>query len=265
MSQTSYTQNHLVAYEGGRGDSRPATIHTGRNNSGSEMPYGRFVCFDAGSGTTELAMKPRSAAGQKNLGVLLWDAAHESQTTGLADDGVGSVLSAGSVWMIAEGTVTPNDKVYVRHTANGSPGTSDGIGRVRANTDGSAQVQTATPTAGEHSKTFVLRVAFLDGAIYEFEYASDGTMTATEVCDGLRVKMAADLAFTARIVATGTSTLIMTAQSVSLDQSVAISAGDGAIVVVNTTPAAPLAEVEPRARFLTSATIGLPVMVELSL
>lgn len=267
---SAYGITHDAAYEGTRGDSRPATIHSGRNNSGSDMLFGRFVTFDAGSGTTDLAIKPRSAAGQKNLGVLLHDMAHElapsgaAGNLGLADDAMGAVIAAGQIWMMAENTVTRGSDVYVRHTANGSPGASDGIGRVRSNADAVAQVQTVTPGASQDSTQFTLRVSFVDKAIYEFTCVSDSSMTATEVVTLFKAAMAADLGFTARIVATGTATLILTAQDASLDQSVAI-ASQGVLTVVNTTPAAPCADKEPRARFIDGGTIGQMVRVELNL
>lgn len=275
----AYGLTHDVAYEGTRGDSRPATIHAGRNNAAvittgaNDIPFGRFVTFDAGAGTSDLAIKPRSAAGQKNLGVLLHDMAHEFPYQGAnvpgsvglqPRDAIGSVMSQGAVWMMLENTATRGSDVYVRHTANGSPGASDGIGRVRSNSDGVAQVQTITPTAA-NAMIYVLRVSFAsDGADFTFEAVGDGTATATEIVTAFKAVMAADAAFTARIVATGTTTLILTGQ-VAGDASVAISEGDGVLAVVNTTPALPLAEKEPRARFIDGGTIGQLVRVELNL
>lgn len=267
---SAYGLVHDVAYEGTRADSRPAMISSGRNNSGADMLFGRFVTFDGGSGTSDLAIKPRSAAGEKNLGVLIHDMAHElapsgaAGNLGLPDDGLGAVLKEGAVWMVAENTVTPGSKVYVRHTANGSPGASDGIGRVRSDADAVAQVQTLTPTA-TNGAIYVVRVAFVSGEVYEFEAVGDGSATATEIVTSLKAAMAADAGFTARIVATGTTTLILTAQNASLDVSTAASAGDGAIAVVNTTPAVPHADLEPRASFLSGGTIGQLVMLHLNL
>lgn len=43
MSQTSYALTQSAAYEGARGDSRPADILPARNVSGGELPFGRFV------------------------------------------------------------------------------------------------------------------------------------------------------------------------------------------------------------------------------
>lgn len=135
MSQTAYSINHAVGYEGGRADSRPATVHSGRNNSVVEIAYGRFVVFDTGAGTTELAVKLPSASGLNVRGILIHDQAHEPQVTGLAINGLGSILSRGSVWMVTEQAVTPADPVFMRFAMVTGSGTSPAIGKVRKDAD----------------------------------------------------------------------------------------------------------------------------------
>lgn len=133
--QTSYSSTHAAAYVGGRADSRPMTCHPGRNNSGAELPYGRFMKHDLAAGTSELAIALPSASGSKLVGVLLHDAAHESQTTGLPDDAMGSVIARGAVNMITEQAVTPSDPVFVRFAMVTGSGTTPAVGQVRKDAD----------------------------------------------------------------------------------------------------------------------------------
>ena len=135
MPQTAYLLKQAPAYEGGRGDNRPATIHTGRNNAGVEIPFGRFVAFDAGAGTTELAVRLPSAVGDKLLGVGLYDAAHEVSATGYLANGMIGVIAKGSVWMITEQAVTRADSVFARYALVTGSGTTPAIGRVRKDVD----------------------------------------------------------------------------------------------------------------------------------
>lgn len=135
MSQLSYALIHAAGYEGGRGDSRPAGIHSGRNNSVVEIPYGRFVVYDTGAGTTELAVKLPSASGQNVRGILLHDAAHEPQVTGLPVGGMGSILAQGTVWMVTEQAVTPADPVFMRFAMVTGSGTLPAVGKVRKDAD----------------------------------------------------------------------------------------------------------------------------------
>lgn len=269
--QTSYSSSHSVAYEGTRADSRKCEVFAGRNNAVVEIPFGRVCVFDSGTGTSELAFKLPSATGQKVMGVLLGDLAHEQTVgatlVGLAASAMGNLLTEGSIWMIPEQDVTIADPVFFRHTANGSPGASDAIGRVRKDIDGVADVQTVTPTAAQNSTLFGLRVAVpgaLGGRAWDFKYTSDASMTAQEVCDGIRLLMAADAAFTARVVATGTTTLILTAQDKGVALEVSAS-GIGAVTVVDTTPAVARADAAPNMRFVSNALAGQPVALAVNI
>ncbi len=135
MPQTAYLLKQNPAYEGGRGDSRPATIHTGRNNAALKIPFGRFVAFDAGAGTSEIAVRAPAAVGDKLLGVSLYDAAHEVSATGYLPNGMIGVLAKGSVWMITEQAVTRADPVFARYALVTGSGTTPAIGRVRKDVD----------------------------------------------------------------------------------------------------------------------------------
>lgn len=134
--QLSYGLTHGVGYEGGRGDSRTMTCHAHRNNAGIDIPFGRFVAFDAGAGTTELAIRLPSASGSKLVGVLLHDQAHEQGSqVGLPTGLMASVIAKGSVWMITEQAVTPADPVFARFALVTGSGTTPALGRVRKDVD----------------------------------------------------------------------------------------------------------------------------------
>lgn len=140
MSQTSYSYNMSVAYEGAFGDSRPAMVVAKRNNSGADIPFGRFVVHDSGTGTSEMAIKLPSASGDMIVGVLAHSHDHlTSSSTGLADDEIGNVIQQGQVWMVAEEALTVDDPVYVRYDATGATG-SQALGRVRDDADTSKAV-----------------------------------------------------------------------------------------------------------------------------
>ena len=270
MSQTSYSITHDVGYLGGRADSGPMQASAALNKSGSEIPFGRIVVLDTTAGRVN-ALGPNdytpvkliSAAGQAVEGALLHDQAHDPDAASGAQDGeMCSVLRKGKIYLWTEQAVTPADPVYVRHTVGGAP-TTQIPGQVRKDRDGVAQVSTYTPTAAEHSKAFGVRVSFADRDYY-FDAVSDATMTATEVCDALRLAMAADAEFTARAVATGTTTLIRTGQVAGEAFAVA-NAGQGAGTWAATTPPAAKAELLATAKFRGTAAAGSIVAVELNL
>lgn len=107
----------------------------------------------------------------------------------------------------AEGTVAIGDPVYARIVATGS----EQLGALRASADGIAGVVTATPTAANDTY-YQLTIHDPDTKQdFVFEVLGDASATATEICDALRVKMAADSAWIAAgYAATGTATLIIT-------------------------------------------------------
>lgn len=140
MSQSSYSYTSGAPLEGSLGSTRNQTVVAKRNNSGSDIPYGRFVVHDSGTGTSEMAIKLPSASGDVIVGVLVHSHAHNpSNTTGLLDDDIGNVLMEGDVWMIAEEALTVDDPVFVRYDASGATG-SQALGRVRDDADTSKAV-----------------------------------------------------------------------------------------------------------------------------
>jgi hypothetical protein len=147
MSQTSYSTYHAKGYEGQRADSRIYTAYPARNNSSAVLPFGRFVVFDAGAGTSELAAKVISASGDKILGVSMRDMAHNPNgltpgTEGVLDDDMFSVMSKGAIYVKVEQNVTPADPVFARHTA-GAGGATVGVARKDADSNTAVAVSGA--------------------------------------------------------------------------------------------------------------------------
>jgi hypothetical protein len=136
--QTTYSINMAAAFEGQIAESGPKRIRTGRNNmAATQIGYGRFVAFDGGSGTSDIAIKLPDALANEFKGVLVWQAAHEPQTTGIDPvTGIGDVMEQGTVWMLTEQAVGPADPVFVRVDVSASPtGTSPAVGKVRKDAD----------------------------------------------------------------------------------------------------------------------------------
>lgn len=186
-----------------------------------------------------------------------------------------SILRRGRIWVRVEEAITVGDPVYFRHTSG--TGTeigafrndSDGAGQVttltptvvendiyglditvggteyhfEAQATGSAgdpAIWTLTPTvANDTLYRLHIHIPNAPGAQKEwaFEYTSDGTATATEICDGFRTVMAASASFTALVVASGTTTLILTGQTNGMEFTI-LPAGVGLWTSITETQAA---------------------------
>lgn len=132
--QTSYSTNHAIGYDGGV-DSDAKRVRTARNNTATPIPQGRFVVFDTGANTSELAAKLPDATGQQILGVVMLDQAREVVAVGYAQNELMSVIYEGKVLVRTEQAVTPNDPVFVRYNATGATGTNPAVGQVRKDAD----------------------------------------------------------------------------------------------------------------------------------
>lgn len=137
MSQTAYLGTMSPAYEGGH--AQLISVRSGRNNSGANVPVGRAVVFDAGGGTTELAFKLPSLVGDTVLGVLIADQTIPQNAViangGVVDDGMGSIVAHGEVWVSVEQAVTPASPVFTRYTLAGATGTNPALGKFRTDAD----------------------------------------------------------------------------------------------------------------------------------
>lgn len=118
--------------------SEPIRAKTGRNNTATPIPAGRFVAFDPGTSTTENAVKLPDGSGVKILGPVVMDQAREGLTyggsgiAGVPQNGMLTVLNEGTIYVECEETLIPSDPIYVRY-ASGAGGT--GLGRVRNDAD----------------------------------------------------------------------------------------------------------------------------------
>ncbi len=245
--QTSYSTNFGAAIAGQLAEN--THVSSLKNDQAATIPAGVGVSLKA-AGTADLP----AGATEKLAGVVVNSYARNPNdltgTGAILDQDMMNVLDEGAIYVVTEETIAVTDSVYMRHTANGAGKLQ--LGAFRNDADGVAQVTTGTPTAAQHSTLFLVRVKFADES-YNFAYTSDGSMTATEVNDALRALMAANTAFTARVVASGTATLILTGQVAGEAFTVTDHAA-GIITWVATTPPAPTCRKVKGARWLVGCT-----------
>lgn len=260
MSQTAYTQiadtgfAGMIADSGGdhflvtRALSDATSMGFGLGVETGTDPNTQFAAF-SGAGTLFglLAHKQNKA----NAALLT--------TLGIEQNETASIMRRGRLWVVTEETIAVGDPVFVRHTT----GTGTVIGAFRNDADGAAEVSTLTPTV-VNDVTYTVDIHFPDLTDYHFEFLADATATATEICDGIRAAMVLDAEFTAKIVATGTTTLILTSQTAGENFHVA-STGDGLFVIVATTPPVPTCQVVSNASWLEGATGAGIAILELNL
>ncbi len=260
--QTTYNDKPAAAFNGMSAEGPHESVRSALNDTGVDCPFGIFVKkgdtdenFDLfSSGATALGALMHSHA-QENRGL--------ASAAGVANGDMANVLRKGKVWMLTEGTVTANGKVYARHTSDGASNTQKG--KPRADGDVSAQqVTTVTPTAA--STTLYTLTVFVDGKLYSFQVTSDGDGTATEICDAFRTAMQANTAFNALVASTGTATLILTGTAaLSAEFQVADGGSPGVLAVAATTAFAKRADEVPGARYLTSTSGAGLALVEVNL
>jgi hypothetical protein len=255
--QTSFSRYSIAPKPGFDSDQGRGYIREGQNRTGADLDVGLAVKQDASHDSGVLAL---AASSDPVVGFTMNDQGRNpngATTSAYPALRMLPVKCEGALWAQCDQDMKPGDKVFVRFAASANAQTG-AIGSVRKDPDGVAQVSTGTPTA-VNSQVYVVRVGFdgLDAgtrpASYEFEYQGDGSATATEIVTGLKAAMAADAAFTARVVATGTTTLILTGQ-VAGEAFTVTSPGDGAISWAATTPPAPSARRLKGARVLSSGT-----------
>jgi hypothetical protein len=135
----------VQAYEGGH--AQLESVRSGRNNSGVVQPVGRAVAFDTGGGTTELAFRALTGAGDTILGVLLSDQTIPQNVViangGVLANAMASIVARGEVWVSVEQAVTPVSPVFTRHTLAGATGTNPAVGKFRTDADTAKAVAVA--------------------------------------------------------------------------------------------------------------------------
>jgi hypothetical protein len=249
--QTTYSRDYNDRVVGQPGDSGFQKRASKLNNEGAALPAGVAVTENA-EGKCDLV----DASTDKIAGIVINDYSRDpnglsGSADAYADAKMFPMLEEGSIMVVVDQTVAVGDDVYVRHTANGSGKLQ--LGAFRKDADGVADVWTLTPTAA-NSTLYAVRVKLADATSYTFLYNSDGSATATEICDGIRTAMAADAAFAAKVTTSGTSTLILTGAT-SGEAMIPTSVGPGAFAsITNTTPAAPHARKVKGAFWLAGGT-----------
>ncbi len=259
MAQTTYNTSQSAAFAG-MSDSgfSPQDVATGFNEETSAIPFG--ILLKTGTADNQVKLYTQGAT---PAGLAMHTHAYSNRdlsgTNGVATLESVNVMRKGRMWVLAEGTVAKGGLVYARHTSDGGSNTQ--LGSLRADADGTAQVSTLTPTAANSTSYSV--AVFVNGRQYTFTTVSDGSATATEICDALRVLMAADATFTAQIVATGTATLILTSQFAGREFEVGTN-GPGVISIAATTANATKADLMTGMRWAGSRTGAGLVQVEIN-
>jgi hypothetical protein len=258
--QTSFNRYSTGAKPGFDSDQGRGYQREAQNKTGADVDVG--VAFAQHSSVDSGAVA-LSSASQPVIGFSMNDQGRNPNgltTAAYADTKMFPIKCEGALYVQCDQDMKPGDAVYVRFNATSGSGTGPSanvVGSVRKDADGVASVWTGTPTA-TNSLVYVQRVKFADES-YVFEYQADGTATAAEIVTGFKTVMAADAAFTARVVATGTNTLILTGQ-VAGETFTPNSEGDGAMAWVNTTPPAAKARKLKGARVLSSGTAASGVV-----
>jgi hypothetical protein len=258
--QTTYNTSLTAGFAGESASGfSPQDVASAFNEETSAHPFGILLKKGTADNQTKLYTQGATVAGLA-MHTHAFDNRKLTGTNGVDTLERLNVMRRGKMWVLAEGTVVKGAAVYARHTSDGGSNTQ--LGSLRADADGTAQVSTLTPTAANSTSYSVS--CFVNGRQYTFTTVSDSTATATEICDALRTLMAADATFTAQIVATGTTTLIMTSQFAGREFEVG-SNGPGVISIAATTANAAKADLMPNLVWASSHTGAGIALVSIAL
>lgn len=177
-----------------------------------------------------------------------------------------SALRQGRVLVLVEEAVTQGEQAYIRFANGVADVAKIQKGAFRKSADGSAavaQIATVTPTA-VNATLYALEIKDSNGLVVAVaEYLSDGSASATEICDGLRT----GLGTVPGVTLSGTATLIVTASVAGTGFSVQ-SIGDGALAVAATlanVAGVPTAVAAPGCYYAQSALAGELVALEVEM
>lgn len=252
MSQTSYSQDPAIGFAGMIADGREHEIVALLNEEASaNLPMGVFVKL----GTTDRTCKLPAASGDNAYGLVIAsadvDSASLASTDAIAPKRAANVGRKGAYFVLPEQTVAKGDPVYMRYTAGAGALT---VGRLRKDADGTAQVNTITPTAVNST---VYNMA-INGRAYA--YTSDGSATAAEIVTGFTTVINADTAN--GVTASGTTTLILTANVAGAPFVTSLGAN---LAEALTTPNVAKAKLVPGAVWDSAGANDTPVVVSLNL
>lgn len=221
-----------------------ATVAETQAAGGSSITVGRFVKRGTVvGGAPALTVLAGTDTEDLIAGVTLRPVAHEANgESGLASASdviavghMADVAHEGEVMMLNSGATaaSPGGVVHVVRAVTGG----DELGEARAAADGVLQVETVTPDAAQHSVTVAIEIRLLTGARAGYSkvllFQTDGTMTATEVCDAFRTDLNLDSVLAPLIADTGTATLILT--STDLDTTFEVNIVEGLFTIAATT------------------------------
>jgi hypothetical protein len=219
---------------------------------------GYTVTATAVAGTGTVAEATAAGGTRVNLGTALVNGTNEGDP--VLEDGspAGSMLSLlvqGEAWVEVEDAVSLGP-VYVRR-ANAS-GATEAVGKLRGSMDGTARVETVTPTA-VNDQSYALRLDVDhegngDWKSYTLGALGDASATATEICNDLRTQLAAITELTGIVTGSGTATLILTGAAGI--EFASVDLGPGVLTVVETTAGAFDTFRLRNARFKTTTAAG---------
>jgi hypothetical protein len=186
-----------------------------QSSTRTNLPLGIAVCRVTGD-EGFIRVPASTDTADDVLGVVL-ESENEAESN---DDGTSAgyeagadlpVMDHGCCYVAPEENVVDGDRVRVRMVAAGT----EQAGAFRTTSDGTAQVATLTPGAGQNSVVIGFVLTMLtgehEGKSFVVSTTSDASMTATEVADAWRVIINADDFWKNILTDTGTATLILTA------------------------------------------------------
>lgn len=199
-----------------------ATPAASQAAGGAPVPMGRFVAMTPSQDPNGVraARLPTSAA-DVLAGVTIRDISQSrpfnTSLTAVDSYPAGSMMAVRELGHIGFINVGPTAAVLGDpvHTVIDVAGGQE-LGQARPTRDGVAQVITATPTVANDT-IYRLQVDLpeydgLPALTRTFEILSDASATDAEIVAAFQGEMAADAAFTAQVVASGTTTLVLTGQ-----------------------------------------------------
>jgi len=260
MSQTAYSQSLAVGRAGMLADNGPRDTVSRNNQFGDVLPFGVACVQGTGDNECTLPAAATDVTGQgKLLGVSLIDLSVEnkypedSTSPEYAAGAMVAILKKGRCWVTVEEGVTPTSPVYVRFADGIADNTKTQKGAFRKSADGTAQVDTLTPTA-VNSTAYFVTVKDANGE-RTYTYTSDGSATAAEIVTGFTAQMTNDVGVTP----SGTTTLILTAKSAGVGFT---TYADSNMAIAHTTANAQTAEKVANACYRSTASAGSVAVVE---
>lgn len=172
-------------------------------------------------------------------------------------------MKKGPVFVLVEENVTQGDQAYVRYANGIADNTLVQKGAFRKSYDGTAQVDTHTPTA-VNSTIYAMEILNADGRVMGVaEYLSDASATAAEIVAGL-IAAFGGASGVSGVTLSGTVTLIITS-SLAGQGFTSRSVGDGVLTKVATTANAASAAPAPGCYYKTTAVAGSLAVLEVNL